>query len=81
MARPLPAASDAALTGFKAQVPICADESVHTTEDLQHVAERYQVVNIKLDKTGGLTQALRLRAAARRWTPWAPPRPKHRQKR
>jgi L-alanine-DL-glutamate epimerase-like enolase superfamily enzyme len=63
--QPLPAASDAALAGFKPLVPICADESVHTTEDLQQVAERYQVVNIKLDKTGGLTEALRLRAAAR----------------
>jgi L-alanine-DL-glutamate epimerase-like enolase superfamily enzyme len=46
-------------------VPICADEAVHTTEDLKQVAERYQMVNIKLDKTGGLTEALRLRAAAR----------------
>ena len=63
--QPLPAASDAALAGFKPLVPLCADESVHTSEDLPQVAARYQMVNIKLDKSGGLTEALRLRAAAR----------------
>lgn len=63
--QPLPAAQDAALASFKPLVPICADEAVHTTEDLKQVAERYQMVNIKLDKTGGLTEALRLMAAAR----------------
>jgi L-alanine-DL-glutamate epimerase-like enolase superfamily enzyme len=63
--QPLPATGDAALAGFKPLVPICADESVHTSEDLPQVAGRYQLVNIKLDKAGGLTEALRLRAAAR----------------
>ena len=63
--QPLPAAEDAALRGFKPLVPLCADESLHTTEELSQVADRYQVINIKLDKTGGLTEALRLLAAAR----------------
>lgn len=63
--QPLPAAEDTALLEFKPLVPLCADESLHTTEDLDQIAQRYQVVNIKLDKTGGLTEALRLRAAAR----------------
>jgi L-alanine-DL-glutamate epimerase-like enolase superfamily enzyme len=44
---------------------LCADESLHTTADLDRVAQRYQVINIKLDKTGGLTEALQLLAAAR----------------
>ena len=47
-------------------VPICADESCHTTEDLYRLAGLYDCVNIKLDKTGGLTEALRLQAEARR---------------
>lgn len=63
--QPLPAAQDAALETLQPLVPLCADESVHTSADLEQVARRYQVVNIKLDKTGGLTEALRLRAAAR----------------
>lgn len=63
--QPLPAADDAALETLQPLVPLCADESVHTSEDLDEVARRYQVVNIKLDKTGGLTEALRLLAAAR----------------
>jgi L-alanine-DL-glutamate epimerase-like enolase superfamily enzyme len=63
--QPLPAAHDAALETLKPLVALCADESVHTSADLEQVARRYQVINIKLDKTGGLTEALRLRAAAR----------------
>jgi L-alanine-DL-glutamate epimerase-like enolase superfamily enzyme len=63
--QPLPASEDAMLEGFNSLVPLCADESVHTTSDLEQVSRRYQVINIKLDKTGGLTEALRLRAAAR----------------
>jgi L-alanine-DL-glutamate epimerase-like enolase superfamily enzyme len=46
-------------------VPICADESCHTEADLERLVGRYQYVNIKLDKTGGLTSALDLLAAAR----------------
>lgn len=63
--QPLPASEDAALAEFKPLVPLCADESLHTTADLDRVAQRYQVINIKLDKAGGLTEALQLLAAAR----------------
>lgn len=63
--QPLPASEDAALVDFKPLVPVCADESLHTTSDLDRVAQRYQVINIKLDKTGGLTEALQLLSAAR----------------
>ncbi|MBL8269107.1 N-acetyl-D-Glu racemase DgcA [Steroidobacter sp.] len=63
--QPLPGSQDAALETFTPLVPLCADESVHTVSGLEQIARRYQVVNIKLDKTGGLTEALRLRQAAR----------------
>ena len=56
--QPLPAENDAALEGFKSPVPLCADESAHTAEGLEALARRYDLVNIKLDKTGGLTEAL-----------------------
>ena len=63
--QPLPAADDDALEGFASAVPICADESCHVAADLPRLQGRYQAVNIKLDKTGGLTEALALRTAAR----------------
>jgi L-alanine-DL-glutamate epimerase-like enolase superfamily enzyme len=63
--QPLPADEDHRLTGFNPAIPICADESCHVAADLDELAGRYQVVNIKLDKTGGLTEALDLLAAAR----------------
>jgi L-alanine-DL-glutamate epimerase-like enolase superfamily enzyme len=63
--QPLPAAEDAALEGFRGLVPTCADESCHVTTDLERLASRYQMVNIKLDKTGGLTEALNLLDGAR----------------
>ncbi len=63
--QPLPADADHQLAGFKPVIPICADESCHVAADLDELAGRYQVVNIKLDKTGGLTEALDLLAAAR----------------
>lgn len=63
--QPLPAGEDAALEGIACPVPICADESLHTRADLPAVARRYQAVNIKLDKAGGLTEAAALMAAAR----------------
>ncbi len=63
--QPLPAAEDAILAGFKPLVPICADESCHTVADLPRLRDRYQAVNVKLDKTGGLTAALELVRAAR----------------
>lgn len=63
--QPVPSGEDAWLAGFTPAVPICADESLHTADDLDVVAQRYQCVNIKLDKAGGLTAALDLAQAAR----------------
>lgn len=60
--QPLPAADDAALATIGRPVPVCADESAHVAADLARLAGRYDAVNIKLDKAGGLTEAL---AAAR----------------
>jgi L-Ala-D/L-Glu epimerase len=63
--QPLPAVADAPLAAIAHPVPICADESVHDRASLRALAGRYDAVNIKLDKTGGLTEALALAAAAR----------------
>jgi L-alanine-DL-glutamate epimerase-like enolase superfamily enzyme len=63
--QPLPAGADDALLDFSSRIPICADEACHTTSDLPALVDRYQVINIKLDKTGGLTEAWRLLRAAR----------------
>lgn len=63
--QPVPAGEDDWLEGFAPAVPICADESIHVAADLAIVARRYQAVNVKLDKTGGLTEALELAKAAR----------------
>lgn len=63
--QPLPAGEDAALANFIHPLPICADESCHTRESLPALKGRYEMVNIKLDKTGGLTEALALMHAAR----------------
>jgi L-Ala-D/L-Glu epimerase / N-acetyl-D-glutamate racemase len=63
--QPVAADSDSWLDGFVPAVPICADESVHVAADLDQVARRYQAVNVKLDKSGGLTAALDLARAAR----------------
>ena len=62
--QPLPAGADEALAEIERAVPVAADESCHTRADLPALAGRYDVVNIKLDKTGGLTEALALRDAA-----------------
>src|SRR3546814_15650277 len=62
--QPLPAVDDAALAGIERPVPVCADESCHDTATLAALKGRYDVVNIKLDKTGGLTEALKLTQAA-----------------
>ncbi|WP_298492969.1 N-acetyl-D-Glu racemase DgcA [uncultured Maritimibacter sp.] len=62
--QPLPASDDEALIGMDRPVPVCADESAHDTTTLDALKGKYDVVNIKLDKTGGLTEALRLREAA-----------------
>lgn len=63
--QPLPAGDDAALSLFIHPLPICADESCHTRESLPALKGRYEMVNIKLDKTGGLTEALALAREAR----------------
>lgn len=62
--QPLPAGDDAALAGRPRPVTLCADESCHDRQSLPALAGRYDMVNIKLDKTGGLTEALALKAAA-----------------
>ena len=63
--QPLPAGQDEALIGIARPVPVCADESCHDRASLAALKGKYDVVNIKLDKTGGLTEALALRDAAR----------------
>ncbi|MEX4007912.1 N-acetyl-D-Glu racemase DgcA [Neoaquamicrobium sediminum] len=63
--QPLPAGQDDILRRIPHPVPICADESVHTAENLEELLGLYDAVNIKLDKTGGLTAALELRDRAR----------------
>ncbi|MEM6303756.1 MAG: N-acetyl-D-Glu racemase DgcA [Pseudomonadota bacterium] len=62
--QPLPAGEDEALIGMDRPVPVCADESAHDRASLPALKGKYDVVNIKLDKTGGLTEALRLKEAA-----------------
>ena len=63
--QPLAEDADADLAGLPSPVPLCADESIRDGSNLADVAERYQAVNIKLDKTGGLTRALDLAREAR----------------
>lgn len=63
--QPVSAENDAWLEGYRCAIPIAADEAVHVAEDLDIVARRYQVVNVKLDKSGGLTAGLELARAAR----------------
>jgi L-alanine-DL-glutamate epimerase-like enolase superfamily enzyme len=62
--QPLPAGADAALAGPRL-VPVCADESLHDRAGLDALAGRYDAVNIKLDKAGGITEAMALAAEAR----------------
>lgn len=63
--QPLPAGEDAALAGVKTPIAICADESIHDAASLAHLPGWYSAINIKLDKTGGLTDALALLKAGR----------------
>ncbi|MGM0586428.1 MAG: N-acetyl-D-Glu racemase DgcA [Pseudomonadota bacterium] len=63
--QPLPAGEDDALAGIDRPVPVCADESCHDRASLDALSGKYDLINIKLDKTGGLTEALALREAAR----------------
>ena len=62
--QPLARGADENLAGFDAPVPLCADESCMHLGELDEAASRYQMINIKLDKTGGLTEALNLAARA-----------------
>ena len=64
--QPLPAGQDGILRDIAHLVPLCADESVHVAKDLAALTGLYDAVNIKLDKSGGLTAALALREEARR---------------
>jgi L-alanine-DL-glutamate epimerase-like enolase superfamily enzyme len=83
--QPLPAGRDDMLAEIARPLPVCADESCHDRASLPDLKGKYDMVNIKLDKTGGLTEALALRDAPapgygswsaawsdRRW-PWRPP--------
>ncbi len=63
--QPLPAGQDGFLRSIPHPVPICADESVHTTSGLEALVGLYDAVNIKLDKAGGLTEAIAMRGKAR----------------
>jgi len=63
--QPFPADDDEVLETLDQPIPVCADESCHTTTDLPRLNNRYGVINVKLDKTGGLTEALRLCEQAR----------------
>ena len=63
--QPLPSGHDELLAAIPHPVPICADESCHVSSDLDNLTGRYDLVNIKLDKTGGLTEALDLARTAR----------------
>lgn len=62
--QPLPVGKDACLSGFNHLIPICADESCHTAKDIPQLTDKYDYVNLKLDKTGGLTEALRAKEQA-----------------
>jgi L-alanine-DL-glutamate epimerase and related enzymes of enolase superfamily len=63
--QPFPADADEILETLDHPIPVCADESCHTTADLPRLKNRYEAINIKLDKTGGLTEALQLYQRAR----------------
>ena len=64
--QPFPANADEILENLDHPVPVCADESCHTSVDLLRLSNRYEVLNVKLDKTGGLTEALLLSERARK---------------
>ncbi len=63
--QPFPESADSILTELPRPVPVCADESFHDERDLNRIAQLYDAVNIKLDKTGGLTGAFKAAAAVR----------------
>ena len=63
--QPLPRGDDSAIAGFESDVPICADERCLSLDDLGEALSRYDMINIKLDKCGGLTEALAIAKATR----------------
>ena len=63
--QPLPVDADGALAHIERLVPVCADESAHTSLDIARLSDRYDAVNIKLDKAGGIGEALAMARAAR----------------
>lgn len=63
--QPLPRGHDGELEGYDSPLPLCADESIQHSGEIGQIADRYQMINIKLDKSGGLTHGLELAAAAR----------------
>ena len=63
--QPFPAAADEILESLDHPVPVCADESCHTSADVSRLRKRYEAINVKLDKTGGFTEALALSERAR----------------
>lgn len=64
--QPVAVGLDEGLAGWRCPIPVCADESINTTDDLPKLLGRYDFINIKLDKTGGLTAALELARAAQK---------------
>lgn len=64
--QPLPRGKDQSLEGYRSPIPLCADESCQHRGELDQACRRYQIINIKLDKAGGLTEALMLAQAARK---------------
>jgi L-alanine-DL-glutamate epimerase-like enolase superfamily enzyme len=64
--QPLPEGRDAALAQIRRPIPVCADESVHDRASLEAIGGKYDAINVKLDKAGGLTEALALAAEAER---------------
>ena len=64
--QPLPADADDALARLEHRIPLCADESCRTVADLDRLDGKYEAINIKLDKAGGLTDALALASEAKR---------------
>ena len=62
--QPLPSENDDELLGIKRSLPVCADESCHDRTSLEKCLGKYDLINIKLDKTGGLTEALLLKEKA-----------------
>jgi L-alanine-DL-glutamate epimerase-like enolase superfamily enzyme len=64
--QPLPEGRDAALARIRRPIPVCADESVHDRASLDAIIGKYDAINVKLDKAGGLTEAMALAAEAER---------------